>query len=62
MAAAWADVWLRQLQAERHGRGGRRVIAAVKRLLDCSLGRVDAAIDDLLRAWYKDRVKGLLAK
>ncbi len=45
--------------AERLGRGGR-VIAAVKRLLDCSLGRVDAAIDDLLRAWYKDRVKGLL--
>ncbi len=34
--------------------------AAVKRLLDCSLGRVGAAIDDLLRAWYKDRVKGLL--
>ena len=41
-------------------RQGGRVIAAVKRLLDCSLGRVDAAIDDLLRAWYKDRVKGLL--
>ena len=52
---AWADVRLRQFLAEGHGRGGR-VIAAVKRLLDCSLGRVD----DLLRAWYKDRVKGLL--
>jgi hypothetical protein len=47
------------VRAEGRGRGGR-VIAAVKRLLDCSLGRVDAAIDDLLRAWYKDRVKGLL--
>ena len=46
---------LRQFLAEGHGRG-RRVTAAVKRLLDCSFGRVDAAIDDLLRAWYKDRV------
>ncbi len=54
-----ADVRLRQFLAEGRGRGGR-VIAAVKCLLDCSLGRVDAAIDDLLRAWYKDRVKGLL--
>jgi len=57
---AWADVRLRQFLAEGRSRGGR-VIAAVKRLLDCSLGRVDAAIDDLLRAWYKDRVKGLLS-
>ena len=47
--------------SRRARQGGRVVIAAVKRLLDCSLGRVDAAIDaDLLRAWYKDRVKGLL--
>ena len=53
---AWADVRLRQFPAEGRGRGGR-VIAAVKRLLDCSLGRVDVAIDDLL---YKGRVKGLL--
>jgi hypothetical protein len=52
---AWADVRLRQFLAEGHGRGGR-FTAAVKRLLDCSFGRVDAAIDDLLRAWYKDRV------
>ena len=44
----------------RRARQGGRVIAAVKRLLDCSLGRVDAAIADLLRVWYKDRVKGLL--
>ena len=50
---------LRQFLAEGRGRGGR-FRAAVKRLLDCSLGRVDAAIDDLLRAWFKDRVKGLL--
>jgi len=56
---AWADVRLRQFLAEGRGRGGR-FRAAVKRLLDCSLGRMDAAIDDLLRAWYKDRVKGLL--
>ena len=56
---AWADVRLRQFLAEGRGRGGR-VIAAVKRLLDCSLCRMDAAVDDLLRAWYKDRVKGLL--
>ncbi len=52
---------LRQFLAEGRGRGGR-FIAAVKRLLDCSLGRVDESIDDLLRAWYKDRVKGLLGK
>ncbi len=49
----WADVRLRQFLAEGRGRGGR----VVERLLDCSL---DTAIDDLLRAWYKDRVKGLL--
>jgi hypothetical protein len=54
-------VRLRQFLAEGRGRGGR-FIAAVKRLLDCSLGRVDESIDDLLRAWYKDRVKGLLGK
>ena len=57
--AAWVDVRLRQFLAEGRGRGGR-VIAAGKRLLDCSVGRVDAAIDDLLRTWHKDRVKGLL--
>ena len=56
---AWAEVRLRQFLAEGRGRGGR-VAVAVKRLLGGRLGHMDAAINDLLRMWYKDRVKGLL--
>ena len=43
------------------GRGAWRLpAAAVDRVLDSRLDLMDTAVDDLLRAWYQDPVKGLL--